>query len=101
MGDARLLALADDLGRRLAPAFESPTGMPYVYVNLRTGQVRGAESNPAEIGTLLLEFGTLARLTQKDRYYDKAKRALVALYARRSRLGLVGESIDVDTGAWT
>ncbi len=100
-GDARLLALADELGRRLLPAFDSPTGMPYMYVNLRTGQARGADSNPAEIGTLLLEFGTLARLTHKDVYYDKAKRALVALSARRSRLGLVGEGIDVETGAWT
>ncbi len=58
-GDKRLLALADDLGTRLLPAFNSPTGMPYVYVNLKTGAVRGESTNPAEIGTLLLEFGTL------------------------------------------
>src|SRR6266487_5882850 len=58
-GDTRLLALADDLGRRLLPAFDSPTGMPYVKVNLRSGKASGAKSNPAEIGTLLLEFGTL------------------------------------------
>jgi ER degradation enhancer, mannosidase alpha-like 2 len=100
-GDARLLALADDLGRRLLPIFESKTGMPYRYVNLRTGAVDGAESNPAEIGTLILEFGTLARLTRKDVYYDKAKRAMLALYERRSPLGLVGSKIDVDSGAWT
>jgi mannosidase alpha-like ER degradation enhancer 2 len=99
--DPRLLALADDLGRRLLPAFETPTGMPYMFVNLRTGAVRGSESNPAEIGTLLLEFGTLARLTHKDVYYNKAKQATIALYARRSALGLVGEGIDVETGAWT
>ena len=36
-GDPRLLTLADDLGTRLLPAFESPTGMPYRYVHLRTG----------------------------------------------------------------
>src|SRR5258706_13248972 len=36
-GDARLLKLADDLGTRMLPAFESPTGMPYMFVNLRTG----------------------------------------------------------------
>jgi mannosidase alpha-like ER degradation enhancer 2 len=101
MGDARLLALADDLGRRLLPVFDSPTGMPYVDVNLRTGQARNASSNPAEIGTLLLEFGTLARLTGKDVYYQRAKKALIALYERRSQLGLVGDGIDVETGAWT
>src|SRR5437667_4695452 len=38
--DRRLLDLADDLGNRLLPVFDSPTGLPYVYVNLKTGQVR-------------------------------------------------------------
>jgi mannosidase alpha-like ER degradation enhancer 2 len=99
-GDPRLLALADDLGRRLLPVFDSPTGMPYVFVNLKTGRTSGAESNPAEIGTLLLEFGTLAKLTKKDVYYEKAKRAAVALYERRSPIGLFGEAINVETGAW-
>ena len=99
-GDARLLALADDLGRRLLPAFDSPTGMPYVNVDLKTGKATGKVSNPAEIGTLLLEFGTLSKLTKKPVYYEKAKRALVTLYGRRSNLGLVGEEIDVETGEW-
>jgi mannosidase alpha-like ER degradation enhancer 2 len=99
-GDERLLGLADDLGRRLLPVFESPTGMPYMYVNLKTGKVGGARTNPAEIGTLFLEFGTLSRHTKKPVYYDKAKRALVALYNRRSKIGLVGEEIDVETGQW-
>jgi mannosidase alpha-like ER degradation enhancer 2 len=100
-GDARLLRLADDLGTRLLPVFASPTGMPYTFVNLRTGKTSGARSNPAEIGTLLLEFGTLSRLTGKTVYRDKAKRAVVALYDRRSKIGLVGDEIDVETGAWT
>ncbi len=99
-GDPRLLALAEDLGTRLLPAFSSPTGMPYMYVNLRTGKTSGTRSNPAEIGTLLLEFGTLAKLTGKPVFYDEAKKALTALYARRSALGLVGEEIDVETGKW-
>jgi mannosidase alpha-like ER degradation enhancer 2 len=100
-GDRRLLALAEDLGKRLLPAFNSPTGMPYVFVNLKTGTVRGAETNPAEVGTLLLEFGTLSKLTGQPVYYDKAKRALVEIYNRRSPIGLVGSSINVETGKWT
>jgi mannosidase alpha-like ER degradation enhancer 2 len=100
-GDRKLLWLADDLGARLLPVFDSPTGMPYMYVNLKTGRVSGARTNPAEIGTLLLEFGALSKLTRKPVYYEKAKRAVVQLYERRSALGLVGEEIDVESGRWT
>lgn len=100
-GDKRLLALADDLGRRLLPVFDSPTGLPYKNVNLRTGKTSGAVSNPAETGTLLIEFGTLAKLTRKPVYYEKAKRALVETYNRRSPIGLVGTNINVETGKWT
>jgi mannosidase alpha-like ER degradation enhancer 2 len=100
-GDKRLLSLAEDLGNRLLPAFDSPTGMPYMYVNLKTGKTRGAVSNPAEIGTLLIEFGALSKLTGKPVFYDKAKRALVELYNRRSKIGLVGSAINVETGEWT
>jgi mannosidase alpha-like ER degradation enhancer 2 len=99
--DKRFLRLAEDLGDRLLSAFNSPTGLPYVYVNLRTGQVRDPVTNPAETGTLLLEFGTLSKLTGRPEFYDKAKQALVETYKRRSPLGLVGQGINVETGAWT
>ncbi|HTH51581.1 MAG TPA: glycoside hydrolase family 47 protein [Pyrinomonadaceae bacterium] len=99
-GDKRLLTFADDLGTRLLPAFNSPTGMPYRFVNLKTSKTRDADSNPAETGTLLIEFGTLAKLTGKPVYFEKAKRAIVETYKRRSDIGLVGEVINVDTGKW-
>jgi ER degradation enhancer, mannosidase alpha-like 2 len=100
-GDKKLLALADDLGTRLLPVFNSPTGLPYKFVNLKTGKTRGEVSNPAETGTLLIEFGTLSKLTKKPVYYEKAKRALVETYNRRSPIGLVGTNINVETGQWT
>jgi mannosidase alpha-like ER degradation enhancer 2 len=100
--ERRFLALAEDLGRRLLPAFRSSTGMPYRFVNLRTGKTDGPVSNPAEIGTLILEFGTLSRLTTDDVFYDAAKSALVELTRRRDPVtGLLGEGIDVTTGTWT
>ncbi|MEO8362205.1 MAG: glycoside hydrolase family 47 protein [Vicinamibacteria bacterium] len=99
--DKRLLTLADDLGTRLLPVFNSPTGLPYMFVNLKTGKTSGIESNPAEIGTLILEFGTLSKLTGKDVYFTKAKKALVELYKRRDpKTGLIGSSINVETGKW-
>ena len=100
-GDKRLLRLAEDLGNRLLPVFDSPTGLPYRYVNLKTGKVRRNVTNPAEAGTLLIEFGTLAKHTHKQIFFDKAKRALVEIYNRRSPIGLVGTWINVETGKWT
>ncbi len=100
-GDQRLLHLAEDLGNRLLPVFDSPTGLPYRYVNLKTGKVRDNVTNPAEAGTLLIEFGALARLTHRHVFYDKAKRALVEIYNHRSAIGLVGTWINVETGKWT
>lgn len=101
-GDERLLKLADDLGTRLLPVFDTPTGLPYTHVNLRTGKTRGKVSNPAETGTLLIEFGMLSKLTGKPVYYDQAKRALVETYKRRDpKTGLVGSWIDVESGRWT
>src|SRR3989475_7835028 len=58
-GDKRLLNLAEDLGNRLLPVFDSPTGLPYRYVNLKSGKVRGNVTNPAETGALLIECGAL------------------------------------------
>ena len=96
-GDKKLLNLAGDLGTRLLPVFDSPTGLPYKQINLKTGQVKGEVTNPAETGTLLIEFGTLSKLTKKPVFYDKAKRAVVETYNRRSPLGLVGTNINVET----
>jgi ER degradation enhancer, mannosidase alpha-like 2 len=98
--DERLLTLAKDLGVRLLPAFNSPTGMPYRYVNLKTGKTRDSLSNPAEIGTYLLEFGKLTQYTKDSTYFRVAKRAAFEVYKRRSDIDLVGTTIDVNTGEW-
>jgi hypothetical protein len=99
-GSKKLLDLAVDLANRLLPAFNSPTGMPYRYVNLRTGATSGNINYPAEICTLMLEFGMLSKLTGDNTYYTKARNAMDAVYSRRSSIELIGESINVDTGSW-
>jgi len=99
-GDPRFLELATELADRMMPAFESATGMPYVRVNLRTGEKEWQVNNPAEIGTLMLEFGTLSRLTGNPSYFDAAKAAVTEVFNRRSEIGLVGTTIDVETGEW-
>lgn len=99
-GEKKFLDLATDLGRRLLPAFKSPTGMPYRYVNLKTGITRGAVSNPAEIGTCLLEFGKLTQHTKDSLFFKTAKKAALEVFRRRSDIDLVGTTIDVNTGEW-
>ncbi len=99
-GDARVLAKCKDLADRLLPAFDTPTGMPTRFVNLRTGARRQPVTSPADIATYLPEWATLSRLTGDDRYRRAAKRAQVAVFERRSKLGLVATQIDVETGAW-
>lgn len=99
--EKKLLALARDLTDRLSPAFaKSPTGMPYRFVNLKTGAVRDPESYPAEIGTYIAEWGTLSKAVGDQRYFDMAKRAMKALFDRRSKIDLVADTIDIETGAW-
>ncbi len=97
-----LLDKALDLGDRLLPAFDTPTGMPRATVNLATGVAAGTESNVAQIGTFVLEFGALSRWTGDRRFEDAARTALDALEARRDPVtGLLGSAYDVDTGELT
>ncbi len=98
--DPRLLALAKDVADRLMPAFQSPTGMPYQYVNFHTGAVSGPEPPLAEVGTNILEFGVLSQLTGEGRYLAASKRAYAAAISRRSSIDLLATTINVETGAW-
>lgn len=100
-GDKRFLELAVDLADRLMPVFDTPTGIPYRMVNLRTGEISGNVTNPCEVGSMLLEYGMLSKLTGNPEYYEKCKRGITALYERRGKTGLVGSGINCDTGEWT
>ena len=99
-GNKKFLILAEDLGKRLMPAFNTTTGMPYRYVHLQTGKTRDGINNPAEIGTLMMEFGKLSKLTGNNTYYNAAKKGMMEVYKRRSPIDLVGEQIDINTGKW-
>lgn len=98
-----LLRLAEDVAKRLLPAFDTKTGMNYGTVNLKHGVPPGETSVTctAGIGTFILEFGALSRLTGDPIYEEVALNALYALYNHRSPIGLFGNHIDVQTGRWT
>lgn len=101
--DNQLLHLAVDLAQRLLPAFDTPTGIPYGSVNL----LYGVDENESKItstaggGTLTLEFGVLSRLTNNTVFEQVTKNSVRGIWARRSKLDLVGAHINVFTGEWT
>ncbi|XP_051887218.1 LOW QUALITY PROTEIN: ER degradation-enhancing alpha-mannosidase-like protein 2 [Pristis pectinata] len=97
-----LLRLAEEAARRLLPAFQTPTGMPFGTVNLMNG-VNPSETPvtcTAGIGTFILEFATLSRLTGDPVFEEVARKALDGLWKSRSDIGLVGNHIDVLTSKW-
>ncbi len=98
--DPKILAKAEDFGKRLLPAYQTGTGIPAYWVNLRTGAIKGDTVNLAEGGSSLIEMGMLSRFTGNSVYFDAAKKASLAIHSRRSALGLVGENINVQTGQW-
>jgi mannosidase alpha-like ER degradation enhancer 1 len=98
----QLLHLAENLGSRFLPAFETPTGLPYAWINLKYGVMENetTETSTSGCGSLILEMGALSRLTGDSRYEAAALRALRKLWSMRSSLNLVGTTLDVLTGKW-
>ena len=103
-----LLHLAKDLGDRLLPAFNTPTGLPTSRVNLKHGLTRELLSTEKDkftctacAGTLLLEFTLLSRLTGEPEFEDRVTKAMDFLWDKRNRVSdLVGTTINVNDGEW-
>ncbi|XP_031289792.1 ER degradation-enhancing alpha-mannosidase-like protein 2 isoform X2 [Camelus dromedarius] len=97
-----LLRMAEEAARKLLPAFQTPTGMPYGTVNLLHGVNPGETpvTCTAGIGTFIVEFATLSSLTGDPVFEEVARVALMRLWESRSDIGLVGNHIDVLTGKW-
>ncbi|KAK1157784.1 ER degradation-enhancing alpha-mannosidase-like protein 2 [Acipenser oxyrinchus oxyrinchus] len=97
-----LLRMAEEAARKLLPAFQTPTGMPYGTVNLLRG-VNPTETPvtcTAGVGTFILEFSTLSRLTGDPVFEKVARKALRELWKTCSDIGLVGNHIDVFSSKW-
>lgn len=100
-----LLALAEDLGKRLLPAFNTSTGIPYPRVNLRHGLKQLDRTEQATCtacaGSMILEFAALSRMTGDPIYEQKANHALNALWDKRNvASNLMGTVINVHNGDW-
>ncbi|GMH51446.1 hypothetical protein TL16_g01013, partial [Triparma laevis f. inornata] len=101
--DNILLKLMIDLGDRLLPAFNTPTGIPYGTVNLIHGVPAGETkiASLAGAGSLSLEMEVLSRLTGNGVYGRVGRKSVEGLWRRRNaETGLVGKHVDVSTGHW-
>ena len=101
-GERFLLDGSKDLADRLLVCFtKSPSGAPYRYANLKTGAVSDPKSNLAEIGSNILEFGDLSRLTGDAKYVNASMKAYETVIAKRSDIDLLGTDFDIEKGEFT
>eukprot|EP01028_Stygiella_incarcerata_P011186 TRINITY_DN6201_c0_g1_i1.p1 TRINITY_DN6201_c0_g1~~TRINITY_DN6201_c0_g1_i1.p1 ORF type:complete len:627 (+),score=182.35 TRINITY_DN6201_c0_g1_i1:93-1973(+) len=102
-GEKVLLEKADDLGKRMLPAFDTPSGIPRSTINLGDGSSStpgwtGGSSILSEVGTLQLEFKKLAQLTGNDIYRQKVDHVMDVLYDQMPDDGLLPIYIDANSG---
>eukprot|EP00172_Hildenbrandia_rubra_P001584 Plantae.Rhodophyta-Hildenbrandia_rubra.ctg21434.p1 GENE.Plantae.Rhodophyta-Hildenbrandia_rubra.ctg21434~~Plantae.Rhodophyta-Hildenbrandia_rubra.ctg21434.p1 ORF type:complete len:656 (+),score=68.39 Plantae.Rhodophyta-Hildenbrandia_rubra.ctg21434:355-2322(+) len=100
--NSKLLTLAVELADILMSAFKTKTAIPFGAVHLQMG-ILPNESRIACVagaGSLLLEFGTLSRLTGDEKYYLAAFNAMDQIWKYRSQANLVGNHIDTTNGMW-
>lgn len=96
----KILEKAKDFADRMLPAFDTGTGIPKYWVNLKTGKAKGDTVNVAEAATYTMEMGVLSYYTKNPKYYQAGKKATLAIFNRRSEIGLIGDIINVETGEW-
>eukprot|EP00096_Caligus_rogercresseyi_P002186 TRINITY_DN1417_c0_g1_i7.p1 TRINITY_DN1417_c0_g1~~TRINITY_DN1417_c0_g1_i7.p1 ORF type:complete len:421 (+),score=118.63 TRINITY_DN1417_c0_g1_i7:214-1476(+) len=97
-----LLDKAKDLGDRLLGGFQTPSGIPYSDINLRTAKGHvprwSPDSSTSEVTTLQLEFRDLSRCTGSPTYEEKAFHVSQRVHEAKKWHGLVPIFINVQTG---
>ncbi|KAJ7931305.1 glycoside hydrolase family 47 protein [Mycena leptocephala] len=103
--DPRLLKLADGLGEKLLPVFNTPSGFPLWGVNTETGDLKhggpgGKQVCLAEVLSNQMEFKYLAHITGKSKYYAATEHPMKAMYGPENIMygGLLAAMWDVNTG---
>ncbi|KAF4602218.1 hypothetical protein EYR40_005422 [Pleurotus pulmonarius] len=97
-GETILLTRADDLGARLLPAFNSPSGFPRFGVNPATGDTSlGWTGGPvlfAEAASCQVEYKYLAHLTGRPEYFERAENVMDKIYLANVTDGLFATQWD-------
>uniref|UniRef100_A0A4W3GJ38 alpha-1,2-Mannosidase n=1 Tax=Callorhinchus milii TaxID=7868 RepID=A0A4W3GJ38_CALMI len=97
---------AAQLAEKLLPSFNTPTGIPWAMVNLKSGVGRNwgwasaGSSILSEFGTLHLEFVHLSYLTGDSVYYNKVLHIRKLLQKMDRPNGLYPNYLNPRTGRW-
>jgi len=75
--DTMFLHKATELAEKFLPVFDTPTGIPFCMINLKTGSARnpgwtGGKSILSEVGSIQLEFLYLSKHTNRSIFAEKA-----------------------------
>ncbi|KAF4531891.1 hypothetical protein B566_EDAN000920 [Ephemera danica] len=101
-GDRMFLEKALDLGERLLPCFESPSGVPFSDVNLANHKAHSPKWSPdsstSEVTTIQLEFRDLSRSSGDRRFEDAASKVSAHVHTLPKTEGLVPIFINANTG---
>jgi len=94
---------ATDLADRLLGAYDSPSGVPFASVNLKSREgvpshADGGASSTAEAATLQLEMKYLSKLIGETIYWQKAEKVIEVLDNNGAKDGLVPIFVYADTG---
>lgn len=104
--DQMFLFKAIDIADKLLPAFDTPSGIPYSNINLRTGYARNhdwaySSAILSEFGSMHLEFIYLSHVTGDPKYKDKVMKVREVIKNAVPRTdGLYNNYINTDTGQW-
>ncbi|KAI8792114.1 mannosyl-oligosaccharide 1,2-alpha-mannosidase IA isoform X2 [Biomphalaria glabrata] len=105
-GDQMFKQKAKIITDKLLPAFNTPTGIPYAIVNLKTGSSRnygwasGGCSILSELGSLHLEFDYLSAVTNDNTYKDKVLKIRDFMKTIEKPEGFYPNYIHPATGKW-
>jgi mannosyl-oligosaccharide alpha-1,2-mannosidase len=99
------LEKATELADKLVGAYESPSGVPWASVILKTGKgvashVDGGASSTAEATTLQLEMKYLSYITGESLYWEKAEKVMEVVDNNGAKDGLVPIFIYADKGTF-
>ncbi|KAB0795911.1 hypothetical protein PPYR_09972 [Photinus pyralis] len=101
-GDKMFLNKSIDLGDRLLPCFDTPSGVPFSDINLFTTKAHAPKWSPdsstSEVTTIQLEFKDLSRSSGIFKYEEAVAKVAYHVHTLEKRDGLVPIFINANSG---